>query len=679
MSPALEVVAGGPMTTVQDLPGRVGFWHVGVPPNGPMDDLSHRLVNRLLGNTAGAAALELTSAGPTLRFTRPVTFALGGAAMPATLDGRPVSEWTPVSAGVGSVLEIGAVTGPGLRATLGFRGGLDEPLFLGSRSTFTLGAYGGHEGRALAAGDLLAVGDDIAGPSQDLPPGMAPVLGEVWDLGVLVGPHTAPEFLTCGGLAALASTTWEVHHNSARTGVRLIGPAPSWARPDGGDAGLHPSNIHDTGYALGSVDLTGDMPIILGPDGPSLGGFVCPLVVAAGERWKLGQLRPGDRVRFELLSREAAAELDRRRSDWLERATHAITPVARPVWNRGPGDGGNRRSAMARLDDAVLARVEADDASPELTLRQAGDRFLLVELGPMALDLDVRLRVHALDRWVQEELGEGVVDATAGVRSLLIQVDGRRLTVEKAASALLRARDDIVDVLDRPFPSRIVHLPLSWDDPSTREAIERYMHGVRPDAPWCPWNIEFIRRINGLDSTDDVHRIVYDASYLVLGLGDVYLGAPVATPLDPRHRLVTTKYNPARTWTPENAVGIGGAYLCIYGMEGPGGYQFVGRTVQVWNRDRLGPHFSRPWLLRTFDQLRWFPVDADELLDMRREQQAGRLEITMEDTTFRLTDHHAGLLAAADDIDAFRTRQQAAFELERQAWAASGELARQDG
>ena len=85
---------------------------------------------------------------------------------------------------------------------------------------------------------------------------------------------------------------------------------------------------------------------------------------------------------------------------------------------------------------------------------------------------------------------------------------------------------------------------------------------------------------------DGASAIVFDASYLVLGLGDVYLGAPVATPLDPRHRLVTTKYNPARTWTPENAVGIGGAYLCVYGMEGPGGYQFVGRTCQMWNTYR---------------------------------------------------------------------------------------------
>jgi urea carboxylase len=599
--------------------------------------------------------------------------------MAARLDGRAVPAWTPVAVAAGSLLEIGPVAGPGLRATLGMRGGIDEPRFLGSRSTFALGGYGGHDGRSLLAGDTLFLGRDTAGPPRELPPGMAPVLGDRWELGVLVGPHTAPEFLTCDGLAELVRTTWEVHHNSARTGVRLVGPKPRWARTDGGDAGLHPSNIHDTGYALGSVDLTGDMPIILGPDGPSLGGFVCPLVVAAAERWKLGQLRPGDLVRFVPLAREEAAALDRRRDEWLERATERIGPLARPVWNRPLTAGSNGAAAGARLDDAVLARRPASDDGPEVTVRQAGDRFVLVELGPMTLDLDLRLRVHALDRWVQAELGPGVVDATAGVRSLLVQVDGHRLTVEAAADALLRAQEELTDVVDQPFPSRVVHLPLSWDDPATREAIQRYMHGVRADAPWCPWNIEFIRRINGLASTDDVKRIVFDASYLVLGLGDVYLGAPVATPLDPRHRLVTTKYNPARTWTPENAVGIGGAYLCIYGMEGPGGYQFVGRTVPVWNRDRLGPHFAEPWLLRTFDQLRWFPVEADELLEMRADQRAGRLPIAIEETTFRLADHHAELAAAADDIDAFRTGQQAAFATERQAWADSGEVERQDG
>ena len=152
-----------------------------------------------------------------------------------------------------------------------------------------------------------------------------------------------------------------------------------------------------------------------------------------------------------------------------------------------------------------------------------------------------------------------------------------------------------------------------------QKTIDKYMQSVRADAPWCPSNIEFIRRINGLDSIDDVYRIVFDANYLVLGLGDVYLGAPVATPVDPRHRLVTTKYNPARTWTPDNVVGIGGAYMCIYGMEGPGGYQLFGRTCQVWNTYRQTAAFTggKPWLLRFFDQVRFYPVTSEELARIR--------------------------------------------------------------
>ena len=158
---------------------------------------------------------------------------------------------------------------------------------------------------------------------------------------------------------------------------------------------------------------------------------------------------------------------------------------------------------------------------------------------------------------------------------------------------------------------------------------------------------------------------VFEASYLVMGLGDVYLGTPVATPLDPRHRLVTTKYNPARTWTPENAVGIGGAYLCIYGMEGPGGYQFVGRTTQVWRR-----HAGTPWLLRYFDRIRWYPVSAEELLDLRADEP----EFRIDDGEFKLADYRTFLADNAVSIDAFQARQAAAFADERDSWRQSGEL-----
>jgi len=154
----------------------------------------------------------------------------------------------------------------------------------------------------------------------------------------------------------------------------------------------------------------------------------------------------------------------------------------------------------------------------------------------------------------------------------------------------------------------------------------------------------------------------------------VYLGAPVATPLDPRHRLVTTKYNPARTWTPENAVGIGGAYLCVYGMEGPGGYQFVGRTVQMWNRYRQTAQFrdGKRWLLRFFDQLRFYPVSAGELQRLRADFPYGKASLRIEPTTLRLREYRQFLAANEASIAAFKARQQAAFDAERERWRSGG-------
>jgi urea carboxylase len=645
--PRIVVERPGTLTAVQDWPGRTGLWEVGVPPSGPMDDLSFRLGNRALGNPDGVPGLECTVDGPALRFTAATTVCVTGAAVPVTVDGTPAPMWEPVDVPAGAVLDIGKATGGGLRVYLLVAGGLDVPRHLGSASTFTLGQFGGHGGRALRLGDVLRRNETTAGPiGGPVPPGRRPVIRRDWHIAVTEGPHAAPEFFTRDDIDEFYAASWEVHFNSARTGVRLVGPKPRWARTDGGEAGLHPSNIHDTPYSVGAVDFTGDVPILLGPDGPSLGGFVCPATVVTAERWKLGQLTPGDTVRFVPVSDGTARDLRSR----------PLTPV----------------TPILTGDDGVLARREPTDTAPAVSYRRSGDDNLLIEYGPMTLDLGLRMRGHALMQRLRAENLGGVVDLTPGIRSLQIHVDPDRLPVQRLLGLVREIEDQLPAGRDLQVPSRIVHLPLSWDDPATREAIARYMAGVRDDAPWCPWNIEFIRRINGLDSVDDVHRTVYDASYLVLGLGDVYLGAPVATPLDPRHRLVTTKYNPARTWTPENAVGIGGAYLCIYGMEGPGGYQFVGRTVQVWSRWQREP--GDPWLLRHFDRISWYPVGAEELLDLRADVAAGRHRLRIEDGTFRLADHEDFLAANAGSIAAFRDTQAAAFGRERAAWAAAGEF-----
>ncbi|KWK17429.1 urea carboxylase [Burkholderia stagnalis] len=644
----IDVLDGGVQTTVQQTPGRVGYWDVGVPPSGPMDGRSFDLANALLGNPPDAAGLEFTMVGATLRFNTETLFVLGGAPLAATLDGAPAPFWQVLRAAPGALLKLGGVTGAGVRACLAVQGGLQVPDYLGSKATFTLGQFGGHAGRALRKGDVLHLGPHAArgDAGATLAEADRPVLTHAWTLGVLDGPHGAPDFFTPDDIAMLYGTRWTVHYNSSRTGVRLIGPKPQWARADGGEAGLHPSNIHDNAYAIGAVDFTGDMPVILGPDGPSLGGFVCPVTVVRDELWKLGQLRPGDTVQF------ARAE------------------AARPQALTAPA----ALSDTAAPDACVLYRDPSAGNGIGVVYRRSGDRNVLIEYGPLVLDLNLRFRVHALMGWLDAHRLPGMLDLTPGIRSLQVHFDARTLPLDTLLAHLQAAERELPDVADMRVPNRIVHLPLSWDDPSTRVAIERYMQSVRPDAPWCPSNIEFIRRINGLASIDDVKRIVFDARYLVMGLGDVYLGAPVATPIDPRHRLVTTKYNPARTWTPENAVGIGGAYLCVYGMEGPGGYQFVGRTVQMWNRHRTTREFvaGKPWLLRFFDEIRFYEVSEAELAALRADFIAGRAQLKIEESVFDLGDYNRFLRDEAGSIAAFKAAQQAAFDAERERWRAAG-------
>lgn len=651
---AIEVVDPGVQTTVQDHPGRVGFWHVGVPPSGPMDSLAFRLANRLVGNSDDAAALECTMIGPTLRFHAATVIALTGADMNARLDGRPLARWQAMPVRAGAELQMGPAAGPGVRAYVALRGGVDVPVYLGSRATFILGKFGGHAGRTLHTGDMLRWYD--APPTQPaampLAPELTPHYSSEWDIGAIYGPHGAPDFFLDEDITTLFDASWKVHYNSDRTGVRLIGPRPKWARKDGGEAGLHPSNLHDNAYAVGSMDFTGDMPILLGPDGPSLGGFVCPAVVADAELWKLGQLRAGDTVRFRLISNAQALAMGQS----VDRAVETLTG----------------RLPLPQLDTPDPAVLKQ---GPRVTYRADGDRNLLIETGSNELDLTLRFRIHALEQALRSQQLRGIVDITPGIRSLQVHYDSRRLSREELMACLddcdraLESLDDLV------VPTRTVHLPLSWEDPATLLAIEKYTQSVRADAPWCPSNIEFIRRINGLESVDAVRTVVFDASYLVMGLGDVYLGAPVATPLDPRHRLVTTKYNPARTWTAENSVGIGGAYMCVYGMEGPGGYQFVGRTVQMWNTHRTTRAFlaGSPWLLRFFDQIRFFPVGAAELLEMRDAFPHDRYRLSIEPGTFSLRSYRKFLDETKLEAQAFKRHQQAAFLAERERWAAAGQ------
>ncbi len=280
---AIEVLDGGVQTTVQDYPGMIGYWSVGFPPCGPFDSYNFRIGNRLLGNLENAPGLELTFKGGSYRFRTTVSFCITGANMHATLDGEEIGMYQVIHAAPMQILKFKDCK-VGMRTYLLIAGGLDIPKIMGSSSTFIDGKFGGHNGRALRAGDVLRLNDKCLIDSiESVPDKFRPVLTDEWTIGVIPGPQPTSEYLHPEYLKTLTSSLYEVNFNSARTGIRLNGPIPQWVRTDGGDAGLHPSNIHDNAYAIGTLDLTGDQSILLGPDGPSLGGFVCPVTTAKGE------------------------------------------------------------------------------------------------------------------------------------------------------------------------------------------------------------------------------------------------------------------------------------------------------------------------------------------------------------------------------------------------------------
>lgn len=305
----IEIIRSGFHTTIQDYPGRIGYWNVGIPPSGPMDGLSFRMANRLVGNSDTDAGLEMTLMGPKIKFTRDAMVAFTGAEMAATLNDRAIPWWQSIYVEKGSVVDIGALSGEGCRSYMAVKGGFDVPEYLGSRSTFPKGGFGGHTASPLlACGTRIGLSDDCGRncTARCLENRKIPRYATTWVVGAVPGPHYAPDFFTCETVEMFYDTPWRVHHNSNRLGYRLEGPTPCFSRPDGGEGGSHPSNLIDYPYAVGTVNVSGNLPVILTVDGPSLGGFISIATIATSDLWKIGQAKPHDHICFEKITPEAA-------------------------------------------------------------------------------------------------------------------------------------------------------------------------------------------------------------------------------------------------------------------------------------------------------------------------------------------------------------------------------------
>lgn len=637
---AFEVLAPGNHTTVQDYPARLGLWHIGVPPSGPMDDFALRVANRLVGNTPEAAALECTIAGPELLFHYDSVIAVAGGDFPVEVDGQSVGSWKAHYVKAGSRVKIGKAT-KGCRTYFAIRGGIDVPKYLGSRSTFVPAAFGGLNGSILKRGDVVSVSSMTAlntDPVAEFPASSIPNYDGIWNVGVTVGPHGCPDFFKEEYLEEFFSADWKVHYNSNRWGVRLTGPKPKWARQDGGEAGLHPSNAHDYVYSLGAINFTGDEPVVLTCDGPSLGGFVCPAVVIESELWKIGQARPGDTIRFFPVTIEDAIDM------------------GQALLNRINGiEEAPKDTAQVDIFNCVLCSKDVGPIS--VTVRQAGDRYVLVELGDNIMDLNLTYAIDVLISSLSQ--ADGVIEMSRGVRSVLVEFDASRVFQSTLVDKIYAEAKLIEIPKNWKHKSRLIRLPLAFEDKKTLAAVERYKETIRDTAPWLPNNVDFLKEVNGLESREEVRDVLYRARFLVLGLGDVFLGAPCAVPLDPRHRLVGTKYNPSRSYTPNGTVGIGGMYMCIYTMDSPGGYQLVGRTVPIWDKLMLNDaQKDHPWLLNPFDQIEYYPVTEDELEVYCRQVENGVYEMQIEDTIFDYGEYATWLEDNSQSIRDHQAKQQ---------------------
>jgi biotin-dependent carboxylase-like uncharacterized protein len=296
--PAIEVLEPGLLLTVQDL-GRHGHEDRGVPPAGAADPRSLRLANQLVGNDEGAAALEATLLGPSLRALRDLRIAIAGADLAAVRvrDGRALGPGLPHDLAAGDVVELTEAGDPerGCRAYLAIAGGIDVPVILGSRSTSLVGAFGGFEGRPLRAGDIVSAfsaapgGTSGAAPHTEAP---GPVTSEE-PIRILRGPASA-EAGGAGRLDRLLATTWAVSLSSDRRGLRLEAGEPIDVPADAGDRPSH-------GVVPGTIQLPpSGLPLVLMPDAGVTGGYPVLAIVAVDDLWRLGQLAPESEVRFAL-------------------------------------------------------------------------------------------------------------------------------------------------------------------------------------------------------------------------------------------------------------------------------------------------------------------------------------------------------------------------------------------
>lgn len=319
----VSVLKPGIATTVQDV-GRPGYYNVGIPPSGSLDQYSSLAANLLVGNRDDAAVLECTYMGPELRFDQPATVAVTGADLPPLLNGESRPAWESFGVAAGDILSFDFLRS-GARAYLAVSGGLDVPVALGSRSTYALGALGGHQGRALATGDELPIGGGSGvAPGRSVPEALRSTHPRHREIRVMMGLYD--HRLTDDARRAFLETEWRLTAVADRTGFRYRGAELEFRdRVPPFGAGSDPSNIVDAPYPIGSIQIPGGVePIVLHRDAVSGGGYVMVGTVISADMDDVGQSAPNITTRFVEVDLDGALRARRERAARIAALREAV-------------------------------------------------------------------------------------------------------------------------------------------------------------------------------------------------------------------------------------------------------------------------------------------------------------------------------------------------------------------
>ncbi|KAF2125612.1 hypothetical protein P153DRAFT_323616 [Dothidotthia symphoricarpi CBS 119687] len=660
----IDVISAGAYTLIQDLPGRPTVGK-GIPHSGPMDPMAFQIANILVGNPRGKEGLEITLSGPELRFVGPVIVALCGAPMEAVLDGNDFPMWTSVKIEAGQKLKIGKTTGDGCRSYLAVHGGFPAVAdYFGSKSTSPLVAIGGYQGRALAPSDLLQISDSLPDnfTSVVLPDNLRLTYQSKWEIAAMVGPHDEGYF-DPNFIETIYDTEWKVSHNASRSGIRLVGPVPKWARKDGGEGGAHPSNLIEYGYPLGALNWTGDEPCIFPVDCPNFGGFTSSTTVIRADWWKLGQLKAGNTLRYIRVGLEGALEERKRNEAFLDSIEQAIKSSS--------GFDKIEKLDGVRFDErdggkAVVWEKEGDGNTPKVRYRQGGDDHLLIEYGDESFDLNHRCRVTALENALHsdstpENIKLNLYNTVGCCTTLLLYYNGASLPRSDLIAHLQNIESQLGDLRATKVPTRIFKLPISFESKLQDEATQRYMMNQRPHAPYLPDNLAFVAKNNAF-SSQQLKDIYLTGQFMAVVVG-FFCGNTVSLPVDPRQRLSAPKMNPSRVFTPEGTVGWAGSCMSIYPVDSPGGYQMTGRTVPCWDYYSYKPGFvkdAQPWIFRDFDILTFYQVSEQELDGLLADFRAGKYDWEYDEFEFDMAEHNKLLASTREEVAEIRKKQAVA-------------------